>query len=74
MVAGGAAPSPFSRTFDAMRLPRIQAVDRDLGYWLSYFEKNPSERFVSDGDATTITIPSSKRDKLKPSSLKVVER
>ena len=30
MVAGGAAPSPFARTFDPVRLPRIQAVERDL--------------------------------------------
>jgi polysaccharide deacetylase len=76
MVAGGAAPSPFARSFDPMRIPRIQAVEKDLGYWLSYFDKNPSERFVSDGDPSTITVPPSKRDKLKPvpASVKVVER
>ena len=75
MVAGGAAPSPFARNFDALRIPRIQAVERDLGYWLGYFEKNPSERYVSDGDPSTITIPSGKRDKLKPipATLKVIE-
>ena len=75
MVAGGAAPSPFARSFDAMRIPRIQAVERDLGYWLQYFDKNPSERFISDGDPSTITIPSSKRDKLRPvPTLKIIER
>jgi hypothetical protein len=59
-----------------MRIPRIQAVERDLTYWLSHFERNPADRFVSDGDPMTITIPSSKRDKLKPISptLKVIER
>ena len=76
MVAGGAAPSPFARNFDALRIPRIQAVDRDLGYWLAYFEKNPSERFVSDGDPSLVTIPAAKRDKLRPlpPKTKVIER
>jgi peptidoglycan/xylan/chitin deacetylase (PgdA/CDA1 family) len=77
MVAGGAAPSPFARTFDPTRLPRIQAIDQDLGRWLAYFEKHPGERFVSDGDSTTITTPSGRRDRLKPSlsnGLKVIER
>jgi peptidoglycan/xylan/chitin deacetylase (PgdA/CDA1 family) len=77
MVAGGAAPSPFARGFDPTRLPRIQAVDQDLGYWLAYFEKNPGERFVSDGDPATVTIPSGRRERLKPSlasGVKVIER
>ena len=77
MVAGGAAPSPFAKAFDPTRLPRIQAIDQDLGRWLAYFEKNPGERFVSDGDPTTVTIPSARRDRLKPSlagGLKVIER
>ena len=76
MVAGGAAPSPFARAFDPLRIPRIQAVEKDLGYWLAHFDKNPSDRFVSDGDPTTLTIPPGKRDKLKllPKDLKVFER
>jgi hypothetical protein len=77
MVAGGAAPSPFARSFDPMRIPRIQAVEKDLAYWLTHFEKTPSDRYVSDGDPKTLTIPSSLRDKLKltlPKDLKVTER
>jgi peptidoglycan/xylan/chitin deacetylase (PgdA/CDA1 family) len=77
MVAGGAAPSPFSKHFDALRIPRIQAVEKDLSYWLEYFAKNPSDRFVSDGDPSTLTIPASARAKLKsslPKDLKVIER
>jgi peptidoglycan/xylan/chitin deacetylase (PgdA/CDA1 family) len=77
MVAGGAAPSPFARTFDPVRLPRIQAVERDLAYWLDYFEHQPEERFVSDGDPATITIPAARRDRLRPSlpgSPRLVER
>jgi peptidoglycan/xylan/chitin deacetylase (PgdA/CDA1 family) len=77
MVAGGAAPSPFAKAFDPVRLPRIQAIDADLGHWLAYFEKNPGERFVSDGNLATATIPAGRRDRLKPSlpnGLKVIER
>ncbi|MGH7277767.1 MAG: polysaccharide deacetylase family protein [Candidatus Rokuibacteriota bacterium] len=77
MVAGGAAPSPFAKSFDTVRLPRIQALERDLAYWLTYFEKNPGERFVSDGDAATVTIPAGRRDRLKgelPRHLRVIER
>ena len=76
MVAGGPAPSPFSRSFDPVRLPRIQAVERDLAYWLNYFDKNPGERFVSDGDANSVTVPAASRDRLRAElrSLRVVER
>jgi peptidoglycan/xylan/chitin deacetylase (PgdA/CDA1 family) len=77
MVAGGAAPSPFARAFDPVRLPRIQAVERDLAYWLTYFDRRPQERFVSDGDPATVTIPAGARDKLRaalPVQLRVVER
>ena len=77
MVAGGAAPSPFARNFDPARLPRIQAVERDLAYWLTYFEKNPRERFVSDGDTGSVAVPSARRDKVRsdlPGSVRVIER
>jgi peptidoglycan/xylan/chitin deacetylase (PgdA/CDA1 family) len=77
MVAGGAAPSPFARTFDPARLPRIQAVERDLAFWLSFFERNPGERYVSDGDPATVTVPAAQRDRLRrdlPHGLRVIER
>lgn len=66
MVAGGAAASPYARTFDPYRLPRIQAVERDLAYWLRYFDANPHDRFISDGNPTTITITAAHRPKLRP--------
>lgn len=77
MVAGGAAPSPFARTFDPTKLPRIQAVERDLGYWLEYFQKNPGERYVSDGDPSTVAVPAALRDRVRkdlPAKLRVIER
>ena len=69
--------SPFGRAFDPLRLPRIQAVESDLASWLGYFEKSPQERFVSDGDPATVTIPAARRDGLRrelPGGLRVVER
>jgi hypothetical protein len=77
MVAGGAAPSPFATSFDPVHLPRIQAVERDLAQWLQYFDCNPSERFVSDGDPSVVTVPKSHRPRLRtalPAGLKVLER
>jgi peptidoglycan/xylan/chitin deacetylase (PgdA/CDA1 family) len=77
MVAGGAASSPFARSFDPARLPRIQAVERDLAHWLAYFDKHPQERFVSDGDPGAVTVPAALRDRLRkdlPQDLRVVAR
>ena len=77
MVAGGPAPSPFSAKFDPIRLPRIQAVERDLKEWLTHFDKNPQDRFISDGDPATITVLAAQRDRIRPTlpkPLKVVER
>ena len=75
MVAGGAAPSPYAKVFNSHRLPRIQAVQRDLDYWLTYFDRNPSERYVSDGDAGTITVMSGSSGKLGAvKTARVIER
>jgi peptidoglycan/xylan/chitin deacetylase (PgdA/CDA1 family) len=75
MVAGGAAPSPHARAFDPLRLPRIQAVEGDLKYWLDHFDRHPEERYVSDGDPATLTIPRGAAAKLRPNlPLKIIER
>ena len=77
MVAGGAAPSPFARSFDPVRLPRIQAVEHDLRHWLNHFERTPTDRYVSDGNPDTLTIPTTRKDRLRtglPKPLKVLER
>jgi peptidoglycan/xylan/chitin deacetylase (PgdA/CDA1 family) len=66
MVAGGAAPSPFARSFDPIRLPRIQAVERDLRHWLNHFDRTPSDRYISDGNPDTLTFPATKRDRIRP--------
>ena len=76
MVTGGAAPSPFSRRFNPYRLPRIQAIESELEYWLCYFDRRPEERFVSDGDPETVTIPKGRRGELRDltrRNLRVIE-
>ena len=75
MVAGGAAPSPYARNFDPNRLPRIQAVATDLDYWITYFDRNPGERYVSDGDPATITVASGSTGKVGAvRTARIVER
>ena len=66
-----------TRNQPAGRLPRIQAVERDLVYWLGYFDKHPQERFVSDGDIARVTVPSARRDRVRadlPGGVRVIER
>jgi hypothetical protein len=77
MVAGGAAPSPFAKSFDAVRLPRIQAVEHDLKYWLNHFDRTPADRYISDGNPDTLTYPVAQKDRLRldlPKTVKVVAR
>jgi hypothetical protein len=77
MVAGGAAPSPFAKSFDPVHLPRIQAIEHDLRFWLNHFDKTPADRYISDGNPDTLTVPATQKDRLRselPKSMKVVER
>lgn len=48
-VGAGPAPSPLVAGFNPHFLPRIQAFDPVIDYWLRYFQRHPRERFVSDG-------------------------
>ncbi len=73
-VAGGAAPSPYSRAFDPYRLPRIQAIESEIERWLAHFDRHPAQRYVSDGEPTTITVPRGEASLLRSNGrLKVVE-
>ncbi len=75
MVAGGAALSPHARGLDPYHLPRIQATEAELGYWISYFDKRGDERYVSDGDPATITVPRGQTAQVRlPAGARVVER
>ncbi|GGK99231.1 xylanase [Planomonospora parontospora subsp. parontospora] len=56
-------PSPFSKDFDPVNLPRIRSMDKikkdDCARfcstaWLDWLKANPSERYTSDGDVATV--------------------
>lgn len=51
VVRLGARPalSPFSSEFDPFYIPRVQAIQSQLDYWLSYYEKHPELYYVSAG-------------------------
>jgi peptidoglycan/xylan/chitin deacetylase (PgdA/CDA1 family) len=74
-VAGGPAPSPFAQGFEPHHLPRIQAVDSELDYWLAYFDRHPEERYVSDGDPATITVAQGTAGRVRAAgTARVIER
>jgi peptidoglycan/xylan/chitin deacetylase (PgdA/CDA1 family) len=75
MVAGGAALSPHARGVDLYHLPRIQATEAELAYWIGYFDNRREERYVSDGDAATVTVPEGKAAQVRlPGGARVIER
>ncbi len=75
MVAGGAALSPHARGLDPHHLPRIQATEAELGYWITHFDRRPDERYVSDGDPATITVLGGKAAQVRlPGGARRVER
>jgi peptidoglycan/xylan/chitin deacetylase (PgdA/CDA1 family) len=75
MVAGGAALSPFAKSFDPYRLPRIQAVEPEITGWLAHFDRRPEERYVSDGDPATVTVPAGSAAKVRQTrGARIVER
>jgi len=75
MVAGGAALSPHARGLDLYHLPRIQATEAELGYWISHFDKRGEERYMSDGDSATVTVPRGQTGQVRvPGGARVVER
>lgn len=80
LVGSGPAPSPYANTFNPFKLERIQAGDTAWGpkaYVVSY-QKNPSWRYVSDGDPTVISVPKSLAGKVREAiqskyKIKVIE-
>jgi peptidoglycan/xylan/chitin deacetylase (PgdA/CDA1 family) len=56
LVAGEPVPSPFDPAFDPLKLERVQVVGNSLERTLEWLER-PGRRYVSDGDARTVTSP-----------------
>ena len=59
-VTGDANESPFDRGFDPRSVNRFIVAPGRLERQLAAWEKNPSGRYVSDGDPATISVPAGK--------------
>ncbi|WP_432663908.1 polysaccharide deacetylase family protein [Wukongibacter baidiensis] len=59
------------KKFDYKYIHRVHGSSEEFGirYWLDYFDKNPSKRYVSDGDKDTITVLESQKDVVDESKL-----
>jgi peptidoglycan/xylan/chitin deacetylase (PgdA/CDA1 family) len=74
LVGANPAPSPFSKEFDPGGIPRIRTShagwdgteDFAFSDWMRRFEQNPDTRYVSDGDASTITVPKDAQTDVRP--------
>jgi hypothetical protein len=76
LVGANPSPAPWDTSFDAMRMPRIQALDPSLDKgnsgiyaWLNYFMENPERRYVSDGDPSAVTVPKHMEDRIDTTRL-----
>ncbi|WP_336207570.1 polysaccharide deacetylase family protein [Nonomuraea sp. LPB2021202275-12-8] len=68
------APSPFSRSYDPLGIPRIRAMDKkgDCAQfcstaWLDWLKSNPDMRYTSDGDPASVAYPKFKNPFLRTS-------
>jgi peptidoglycan/xylan/chitin deacetylase (PgdA/CDA1 family) len=68
-VGANPALSPVVQGFDPTRLPRVMASTVELEKWLAYFQKNPGQRYISDGNPQTIAIPAEKEEILDQGKL-----
>ncbi len=50
-------PSPFSTLFNAFRIPRITVTGNTLKDAISDLKSHPENRYISDGDPTTVSAP-----------------
>lgn len=72
------ALSPVNKELDLKKISRIRVLgneklDKDLEYWVNYFEEHPEEKFVSDGDVNTFVINAEDKDNVVSSNKIVVK-
>ena len=73
LVGANPAQSPYSRSFDRGGIPRIRTshagwqgeTDFAFSYWMKELERNPSSRYVSDGDPGAITVARGSEEKVR---------
>lgn len=62
--------SPINKEIDFKNLSRVRVagkdkVNKDFEYWIKYFEENPKEKYVSDGDPMTFVINDADKELVK---------
>jgi peptidoglycan/xylan/chitin deacetylase (PgdA/CDA1 family) len=64
LVGAGPSPSPYSKAFDPLGVPRIRplrwngkAPNYGSEFWFDYLRAHPEERYVSDGDPAVVSYP-----------------
>lgn len=72
LVGSNPALSPVDTRLNLLKLPRIRAmgnkpVKEDMYYWLDYFDRNPDQKFISDGNKDVFTIPAEFKDRINQS-------
>lgn len=75
LVGSNPAPSPFSKSFIASKIPRIRASEMKtdgvgLYDWLQVLEENPERRYLSDGNPGTVVVPEALKDEVNEAMLK----
>jgi peptidoglycan/xylan/chitin deacetylase (PgdA/CDA1 family) len=63
------------KKFDFERINRVQSGDGEyqMTFYLDNYEKNPSKRFISDGDPMIVTVPESRVDTVDQTRLGQME-
>lgn len=74
-VGSNPAPAPNHVKYDTTKLPRVRASELNTGGvcmydYLASFDKNPSKKYISDGNPDTIVIPEEEQENLNKDSLK----
>lgn len=57
--------------FDSFNAPRIKGSSgevKDLEWMIKYYNENPDKKYVSDGDANTISVPEGLKNEIDPAS------
>lgn len=70
--------SPINKDVDFKKISRIRVsgnekLDNDLEDWLKYFDENPNEKYVSDGDPNTFVINKEEKINVKE-GIKIKEK
>jgi len=53
---GGPSVSPHDAVFEPYRVSRVEVTATSLDHWLTYFEQNPQDYYISDGDPNRLTF------------------